>query len=340
MNHQVCSRWFEQSRTFREKSHRQPGSFPWNWASKRGANGGGFLPLWIVNPGFFKQILFDQSIRPKFTKNFYGFMMIYHFFWRPQVVNWWLIDPRVTAQLGLQDPDGFWSGGLMRICWNAGALWCPSARCRPVVSQFLNACHCMSIPWNLVRFLGDSLAPSEARKPGSSTTSAWPRNAMPHLRPLLQSQKFCQYPHQTRLQGAKLLTHHPLSADSCCFRLQPDSGRCQDCLFELQNGVVSAHHPLQSDPCWRRLQPDSERCQGGPFEKPNEGPRGVNPLRVVGWSLLTPISSKQRTMSRWPAWAARCNGVSPISVAGWSLLAPTSTRKRTMSRWPLHNCHM
>ena len=62
----------------------------------------------------------------------------------------------------------------------------------------------------------------------------------------------------------------------------------------------------------------------------------VLPL-LPSWAVKresVPDSTSNRTMSRWPPIAAKCNAVSPASVVGSSLLAPISTRKMTTSRWP------
>ena len=62
--------------------------------------------------------------------------------------------------------------------------------------------------------------------------------------------------------------------------------------------------------------------------------RGVSPSSFVPSSLLAPDSTSNRTTSRCPSWAAMKRGVPPTSVAPWFSLAPASSRNRTTSRWP------
>ena len=62
--------------------------------------------------------------------------------------------------------------------------------------------------------------------------------------------------------------------------------------------------------------------------------RGVARLSAMPWSLLAPDSTRNRTTSRCPWWAATKRGVLPLSAVPWSLLAPDPTRKRTTSRCP------
>ena len=87
---------------------------------------------------------------------------------------------------------------------------------------------------------------------------------------------------------------------------------------------------------WSLLAPDStrsrttSRCPLWAAIK-----RGVLPSSVLPWSLLAPDSTRNRTTSRHPFWAATYRGVAPASVVPWSLLAPDSTRNRTISRCPL-----
>ena len=50
--------------------------------------------------------------------------------------------------------------------------------------------------------------------------------------------------------------------------------------------------------------------------------------------LLAPDSTRNRTTSRCPFWAAMKRGVAPSSVVPCSLLAPDSTRNRTTPRCP------
>ena len=86
---------------------------------------------------------------------------------------------------------------------------------------------------------------------------------------------------------------------------------------------------------WSLLAPDSTRnrtISRCPFWAAMK--RGVAPSSVVPWSLLAPDSTRNRTVSKCLSWAAMIRGVHPSSVVPWSLLAPDSTRNRTISRCP------
>ena len=149
---------------------------------------------------------------------------------------------------------------------------------------------------------------------------------MPHLRQLLHSRWFFQYPHQIQpaseqhqgaplaLRGAMVLTHHPSLAAPCWPQFQPESGRCQDGQTVLHNVVVLSRHPLLAHPCWPQLQSKSGRCQDVPL-----------PLRHA--VVLRPYLP-------WPLWAAKNNGDLPLSASAAFLSAPASSNRRMGSRWP------
>ena len=84
------------------------------------------------------------------------------------------------------------------------------------------------------------------------------------------------------------------------------------------------------------LAPDSTRNRTTsrcPFWAAMES--GVVPSSVVPWSLLAPDSTRNWTTSRCPWSAAAKRGAIPSSVVPWFVLAPDSTRNWTTSRCPL-----
>ena len=118
----------------------------------------------------------------------------------------------------------------------------------------------------------------------------------------------------------------------CWHRTPPEIEQLQRALSELLH-IKALLHLSFFGLCWHRTLPEIGTASRCSFRTATC--RGVSPSSGRPWSLQAPDSTRNRTTSTCPSWAATNKGVSPF-VLPWSLLAPDSTRNRTTSRCPFH----
>lgn len=126
-------------------------------------------------------------------------------------------------------------------------------------------------------------------------------------------------------QCTRVLCHHVL-LDLWLHQPPPKNAQWEMSRWPLK----VLHHRVLLDLWLHHFPPESAKYQDGHWQL-----QCTRALHQHFCGIFDcPVSTRKRTVSRWPLVATTHRGVAP-PLAARSLAAPASTIKRTVSRWPL-----